>query len=105
VIEIEKDTKNITAHLDMENIFLWDEWSVQSVPTLLVRSDDIEASHSSTTHSIDDEHLFYLGSRGLEKVEAKFLLTQSYFSKTFDGIKDQKEIFLDIQEIFTWLQS
>jgi len=22
VIEIEKDTKNITAHLDMENIFL-----------------------------------------------------------------------------------
>ena len=104
VIEIEKNTQKIQAHLDMENIFISDEGSVSSIPTLLVRSDDIEASHSSTTHTIDEQHLFYLSSHGLEKNEAKFLLIQSYFVKAFEGLKDQKDLYNNIQEIFTSLQ-
>ena len=104
VIEIEKDVQKIEAHLDIENIFTSWEWSVHSIPTLLVRSDDVIASHSSKTHTIDENKLFYLTARWLEAWQARLLMIQSYFAKIFEWLKDQKEVYQKMEDSFiSWI--
>jgi hypothetical protein len=82
-IEIENWYSWIDAHLDIENIFIWEGGSIKSLPVLLVRSDDIKASHSSKTHKISENKKFYLKSRWLTEKEANFMLLESYFVKIF----------------------
>ena len=99
-IEIEKDSKNVEGHLSQNNIFISDKWSVRWLPKLFVRSDDIKASHSCKMQSINQDELFYLTSRWLDKTTSTKILTQSYFNNIFSCISmyDKKiydELFLD----------
>ncbi len=106
IIEIEKDVHQVQAHLEIENIFIGDEWSVSSIPTLLVRSDDVVASHSSKTHRLEKEKLFYLMARGLSQNHAVSLMIDGYFQNKFSQIKDfDKHIFQDLYDTFFTLRS
>ena len=101
VIEIEKGIEWIEAHLDIENVFLSEEGSVSSIPTLLVRSDDVIASHSSKTHRIEREKLFYLMSRGLNYEESLAMMIEGYFHKNFASLKEHhKDIFSELLQKF-----
>jgi hypothetical protein len=86
-IYIEKNTKNIQSQLDLENICIWNQWSIHSLPSLFVHSNDVKVSHSSKTHRIDEAKIFYLQSRWLTKKESISLLLKSYFIKNFACIE------------------
>lgn len=97
VIEISKWIKKVSGHLVEENLFLWEKWKVKWVPTLLVRSDDVEASHACRMERISDDKLFYLRSRWLWKDNAINLIIESYFEKIFSEMKIlNEEIYNDI---------
>lgn len=87
VIEISKWIKKVAGHLVEENLFLWEKWKVKWIPTLLVRSDDVEASHACRMEKISDDKLFYLRSRWLWKDNAINLIIESYFEKIFSEMK------------------
>lgn len=64
------------------------------LPVLNIDENDVEAAHSLSSGTIDEEVLFYMNSRGLSKKEALGLLLVSYlmpneeFYETFiDGLK------------------
>lgn len=67
------------------------------LPVLLIDENDVEASHSLSSGTIDEDVLFYMNSRGLNKKEALSLLLYSYlmpneeFYKEYDAL-DLKEI-------------
>lgn len=77
IVEIDKWFHKIKWHLLEENIFLWSKWKIRWVPTLLVRSDDVEASHACKIEKINDEELFYLRSRWLKKSDSVSMLIES----------------------------
>ena len=54
-------------------------------PILKIDENDIEASHGAVVGKINDEHLFYLTSRGLTETEAKELITFGYLKPILKG--------------------
>lgn len=103
-IKIEKNYKNIEAKLDLENIFIWNNWTIYSVPSIFIESDDIKINHSSKSHRIDEQKLFYLKSRWLEEEKSIKFIIQSYFQKNFSCLEMfNKQVFKNVfKEFFSF---
>jgi len=62
-------------------IMVFDPHSIgRANPILKIDENDVEASHSAAVGKVNDEHLFYLCSRGLTPTEAKRLITMGYLN-------------------------
>ena len=59
-------------------------------PILKIDENDIEASHAAIVGKINDEHIFYLTSRGLNEDEAKRIITLGYLKPILKGFKDEE---------------
>lgn len=72
-------------------IMVFDESSdAIAKPILKIDENDIEASHAAVVGKINDEHLFYLTSRGLSIHDAKELITLGYLKPILLGFSDDK---------------
>ena len=68
-------------------------------PILKIDEHDIEANHAAVVGKINDDHLFYLKSRGLNEQKAKELITMGYLKPILVGFDDEiKENILAILE-------
>jgi len=100
-IKIEKNSKKIEAKLELENIFIWEKWTINSIPKLFIYSNDVQVSHSSKTQRIPDDKLFYLESRWLDKKNSNQILLESYFIQIFSCLEMyNKDIFKSINSEF-----
>ena len=78
---IRKEAQGITTFEANDNLVLTDGAKADSVPNLEIETGDIEdAGHSSTTGRFDDQHLFYLQSRGIPEEEARRLVVHGFFA-------------------------
>ncbi|MDR0504641.1 MAG: SufD family Fe-S cluster assembly protein [Bifidobacteriaceae bacterium] len=69
------------------NLLLTAGARVDSVPNLEIKTGQIErAGHASATGRFDDEQLFYLQSRGIDRVSAGRLVVQGFFASLIDQI-------------------
>ncbi|MDP2090246.1 MAG: SufD family Fe-S cluster assembly protein [Candidatus Gracilibacteria bacterium] len=98
IIQINNGIVKVNANLLEENIFLGDGGKVKGIPTLLVRSNDVNASHACRIEKISDEKLFYLRSRGIDRENALFMMIDSYISNMFICLSMVDNIFY--KEIF-----
>ena len=87
IIKIEEGIKKVDWNLSEENIFLWDNWSVKWIPTLLVSSSDVKASHSCKMERISDEKLFYLRSRWLWRDNALNMIIEAKIENLFSCLR------------------
>lgn len=83
IVDIPSGVAQVEWYLKEENIFLGSTGRVRGIPTLLVHSNDVKASHGCNMERISDEKLFYLRSRWLPKDDATILMLESYIRKTF----------------------
>lgn len=71
-------------------IMVFDEASdATAKPILKIDENDLEASHGAVVGKINDEHLFYLTSRGLSEESAKELITLGYLKPIIEGFDDE----------------
>lgn len=71
-------------------IMVFDESSdAIAKPILRIDENDLEASHAAVVGKINDEHLFYLTSRGLSEESAKELITLGYLKPILEGFKEE----------------
>lgn len=71
-------------------IMVFDESSdAAAKPILKIDENDLEASHGAVVGKINDEHLFYLTSRGLSAETAKELITWGYLNPILEGFKEE----------------
>ena len=68
------------------------------LPVLLIDENDVEASHSLSSGTIDEDVLFYMNSRGLSKKEALKLFLTSYLMPNEEFYKEYED-GLKINEI------
>lgn len=100
-INISKNSKKIEAHLELENIFVWNNWTINSLPNLFIESNDVKVSHSSKSHRLQDQKVFYIKSRWLDEKQSINLMLQSYFFKNFSCIEMfNKDIYNEILKEF-----
>ncbi len=60
------------------NMLLSAEARADSQPQLEIYADDVKCTHGSTTGPLDERHVFYLRSRGLDPAAARQLLTYGF---------------------------
>ncbi len=71
------------------NLILTDGARADSVPNLEIETGEIVgAGHASATGRFDDEHLFYLQSRGISESEARRLVVQGFLMEIVQQIGD-----------------
>ena len=69
------------------NLILTEGARADSVPNLEIETGDIEgAGHASSTGRFDEEHLFYLMSRGIPEMEARRLVVRGFFHEVIQKI-------------------
>lgn len=95
VIDIKSSIEKVKWHLFEENIFLWSTGKIKWIPTLLVASDDVEASHACKIEKISDEELFYLRSRGVWKDDAISMMIEAKISDLFKCLSMVDKDFYD----------
>ena len=72
------------------NLVLTDGARADSVPNLEIETGDIEgAGHASSTGRFDEEHLFYLMSRGIPETVARRLMVRGFFNEVIHRIPVQ----------------
>jgi Fe-S cluster assembly protein SufD len=78
---IRKVAEGIETYEENRNLVLTDGCQADSVPNLEIETGEIAgAGHASATARFDDEHLFYLRSRGISEKEAQRLVVHGFFN-------------------------
>lgn len=73
------------------NLVLSEGTRADSIPNLEIETGDIMgAGHASATGRFDDEHLFYLESRGIPEEEARRIVVLGFLSEIVQRIGDDK---------------
>jgi len=73
-ILVRKDAQNTNAFQTNNNLCLTNEAKMRSKPQLEIYADDVKCSHGATVGQIDEDALFYLRTRGIDKHEARFMM-------------------------------
>ncbi|MFW5897838.1 MAG: Fe-S cluster assembly protein SufD [Halanaerobium sp.] len=72
---------------EKEEVLLLDKTvDSDSIPALFSEEDNVEGEHAVSAGQIDEQRLFYLMSRGMNKAEAKQLMVEAAFNPIFDKI-------------------
>lgn len=78
---IRKVAEQIETFEQNDNLVLTDGAKADSIPNLEIETGEIAgAGHASTTGRFDDQHLFYLKSRGIPEDEARRLVVHGFFN-------------------------
>ncbi len=64
--------------------------SAKANPYLYIDEYDVKASHGASVGKIDEEHLYYLQSRGLTRNEAMHLVVYGYFTPVLEYVHDDE---------------
>jgi Fe-S cluster assembly protein SufD len=83
---VHENAQKITAHQTNKNLLLSKKAKMNSNPQLEIYADDVKCSHGSTTGKIDEDTLFYLQSRGINKQDAMELMVIGFANEVLDKI-------------------
>lgn len=85
-IYVHDKAQQTNAYQINNNLLLSDRCLSDSKPELEIMADDVKASHGSTVGHLDEQQLFYLLSRGVEKQEATSLLLAGFLQEVSASI-------------------
>jgi Fe-S cluster assembly protein SufD len=81
LLRIEPHAFRTSAFETNRNLVLSPGAKAHSVPNLEILCDDVMCGHGSSVGPLEEEHLYYLESRGLSKQRAERLLINGFFSE------------------------
>jgi len=87
-----------TDGYQLSKAIVLDQYSeFDSKPELEIYADDVKCSHGSTSGSLDEDAIFYLMSRGLNRFKAKKLLIKGFLVDAIETITNEeiKKYFLN----------
>ncbi|EAZ79770.1 Fe-S cluster assembly protein SufD [Algoriphagus machipongonensis] len=87
-IFVRQDAQKTNAFQQNNNILLSEDAIVNTKPQLEIWADDVKCSHGCTTGQLDEEALFYLQARGIDKVQAKGLLLYAFAGEVLEHIQN-----------------
>jgi Fe-S cluster assembly protein SufD len=86
-IFVHKDAQGTIAYQKNNNILLTDDAKMDTKPQLEIYADDVKCSHGATIGQLDDNALFYLRSRGIDKHQARLMLMFGFAHEVIRNIK------------------
>jgi Fe-S cluster assembly protein SufD len=86
LLRIEKDAQKTSTFETNRNLVLSENAKAHSVPNLEILCDDVVCGHGSSVGPLEEDHLYYLMSRGLRKERAERLLIRGFFTEVIDRL-------------------
>lgn len=85
-IIVDQDAQKTDAKQSNRNLILSDDAIANSNPQLEIFADDVRCTHGSTIGRLDDEAVFYLRTRGIDRRDAQRLLTLAFAGEVLERI-------------------
>ncbi len=85
-IFVRPHAQKTNAFQSNRNILLSDKASVNTKPQLEIWADDVKCSHGCTIGQLDEEALFYLRSRGIDKHTARAMMLYAFAAEVSDQV-------------------
>lgn len=89
LIRIELDAANSEAYQENRNLLLDNECRAESIPELEILNEHVQCTHGATVGPIDEEHVFYLMTRGLTRRAAERAIVEGFFAPALDRVDDE----------------
>jgi Fe-S cluster assembly protein SufD len=89
-VVVSKDAQKTDAFQFNQNLLLSENAEVNIKPELEIYADDVKCSHGATTGELDEQMLFYLRSRGLNKEESKKILIEGFVNELFENVANKE---------------
>jgi Fe-S cluster assembly protein SufD len=86
-ILVEKDAQKTQAYQTNRNLCASENARMFSKPQLEIYADDVKCSHGLTTGHLNDDALFYMRARGIDKDEARLLLMVAFTRDVVDLVR------------------
>lgn len=86
LLKIDKDATRTSAFETNRNLVLSENAKAHSVPNLEIECDDVICGHGSSVGPLEDEHRYYLMSRGIPRQKAEQMLIQGFFQEIIDRL-------------------
>ncbi len=85
-IYVARDAQQTNAFQRNNNILMTKEAQIDTQPFLEIYADDVKCSHGATVGQLDEEALFYLMQRGINREDARLLLMYAFASEVTSKI-------------------
>ncbi len=86
MIRVHPGAQKTNAFQANRNLILSEGAKADSIPNLEIMANDLRCTHGSATSRLNDEHLFYLMSRGLSRAQAVRMVVEGFFAELLDRI-------------------
>lgn len=86
---IKKGAKLTDAYLRIDALMMSTESRARAVPSLEITENDVKGGHGATVGQVDQEQLFYLQSRGLNRNEAEEVLVEGFIADIKEKISGE----------------
>tara|TARA_B100001013_G_C24446597_1_gene377859 strand:- start:220 stop:711 length:492 start_codon:yes stop_codon:yes gene_type:complete len=85
-IIVRENAQKVDAKQEDKNILLSEESEVYVKPAFWIYADDVKCGHGASNGRLDQDTLFYLRSRGMNKENAQSLLIRGFLNQVIETI-------------------
>lgn len=89
LIQIDPGAQQTHTYLQIHSMMLSPKARVDAIPSVLVSSDDVSASHGGTVGELDETAIFYMQSRGLDRPAAVRVIVEGFFEPLISQLEDE----------------
>ncbi|WP_133130331.1 Fe-S cluster assembly protein SufD [Legionella yabuuchiae] len=89
-VKVAKDAQHTVAKQQNKNILLSANAEVDTKPQLEIFADDVVCTHGATVGQLDEDALFYLATRGIERSEASRYLVHAFAAENLQLVDQPK---------------
>jgi Fe-S cluster assembly protein SufD len=86
LIHVRPEGQETDAYQTNRNLVLSDHAKANSKPELEIENNDVRCSHAASVGQIDEDEVFYLQSRGIDRSEAEHLIVKGFFEEVLGRI-------------------
>jgi Fe-S cluster assembly protein SufD len=88
-IRIAPQAQGSNASLRDDALLLSEHAHIDSIPALEISANDVKAFHGATVGALDEDALFYMTSRGIEREAAERMIALGFFEPVIDRFPTQ----------------
>lgn len=102
-VHVEQAAQKTDAYQLCRALLLSRQAEMDAKPELEIYADDVKCSHGTAIGDLDEEALFYMCSRGIDKKTARRMLIDAFMGELVDEIKAPEIADLVRKEVEQWL--
>ena len=104
-IRVAPTAQKTDAKMSCNTLLLSDHCDFSAKPELEIFADDVQCGHGATVTDIEEDHLFYLKTRGISERKARAMLVKAFIAEIVEELEDEMLIEALEERFETWLDN